>query len=143
MVTDEGRPRNNGDPCKAQTCYSMVRTIAPTRSGRGPASISAGFATTNTPSGLLSGAGYLINLEGRVYNRPAASVEADLAEIADTALGRAPQEAGVERFILANEGSYVVVVVRPGTGKVLVFTDAFLSSATLLQRRRVAADCHA
>ena len=125
MMTDEGRTCNNCDPSKHRPCYSMVHTIAPTQPGRNPASISAGSAYDEYPVRVFSGAGYLIYLEGRIYNRPAASVEADLAEIADTALGPAHDDAGVERFILANEGSYVVVVVRPGTGEVLLFTDAF------------------
>jgi asparagine synthase (glutamine-hydrolysing) len=77
------------------------------------------------PARVFWSDGALVYVEGRVYNRPADAVRCDLASLAATALGSDRSDAEVERFMLANEGSYVVAIVRPDNREVLVFTDPF------------------
>src|SRR5262245_5043202 len=58
------------------------------------------------PARVFSSNGYLIYMEGQVYNRPARSVDADLVGLASAALAQ-EDDTVVERFLFANEGSYV------------------------------------
>jgi asparagine synthase (glutamine-hydrolysing) len=75
------------------------------------------------PIRVFRGRNCLIYLEGRVYNRPAASVEEDLIEISASALGAAKDDSGIERFTRNSEGSYFVMMVRPETRELLAFSD--------------------
>jgi asparagine synthase (glutamine-hydrolysing) len=52
-------------------------------------------------------------------------VEAQLGDLAVSALGPEPDDAAVEKFVRLHEGSYVVVLARPDTRQLLLFTDPF------------------
>ena len=125
MIAAEGRTDDNCDAGKAQALLLHSPDYKAHSAAEKPGLHLGWVAYDGYPVRVFSSAGCQIYLEGRIYNRPAASVEADLAALAETALGPERDDAGVERFILSNEGAYLVAIVRPETHEVLVFSDPF------------------
>jgi asparagine synthase (glutamine-hydrolysing) len=124
-VTDEGPITVNWDPPSAQAVLLHGPHYRAHSAVAAPGLHLGWVAYDEYPVRVFSGPRCLIYLEGRVYNRPLSAVDADLAALANVALGPEQDDAAVERFMLTNEGSYVVAVVRPETPEVLVFSDLF------------------
>jgi asparagine synthase (glutamine-hydrolysing) len=76
------------------------------------------------PVRTFSSEQWLIYFEGRVYNRPFNAVEEELKVLARDAMAK-NDDAVIEKFILDNEGSYVVAIIEPQTRQAAIFSDPF------------------
>lgn len=124
-LTGDARRGNGGDVRQAQTLLLHGPHYRIGEVASGPRIDLGWVAYDGYPIRVYSNAAHLVYLEGRVYNRPAASVQADLEALAPKVLAPQRDDAAVERFIVDNEGSYVVAVVRPETDEAVVFSDPF------------------
>jgi asparagine synthase (glutamine-hydrolysing) len=124
-VTDERSTAVNWDPRSAQAVLLHGPHYRAHSAAAAPGLHLGWVAYDEYPVSVFSAPGCLVYFEGRVYNRPIAAVHADLVALANIALGPERDDAAVERFILANEGSYLVATIRPGSREVLVFSDPF------------------
>jgi asparagine synthase (glutamine-hydrolysing) len=124
-LTDDHRISSERDPRTAQDVLLHGPHYRAHYAVAEPGLLLGWVAYDEYPIEVLSGAGCVIYLEGRVYNRPVAVVHADLMAVADAALESSAGESAVARFMQSNEGSYVVVVARRETRDVLVFNDLF------------------
>ena len=67
---------------------------------------------------------YVVVVEGRVFDRAPSALEAELTQLAEVVLG--DPEAGVaamRRWILGNDGDYVIAIADAGGQKLVVLTD--------------------
>jgi asparagine synthase (glutamine-hydrolysing) len=67
---------------------------------------------------------FLIGVEGRVFGRTRSRLESELTDLADRVMGdREKGPAAARRWILANDGDYVVSIVRRDGGSLVVLND--------------------
>lgn len=117
--------RDHSDLSKAQGLLIHNVRYRPNIEASSPGLHLGWVAYDEYPVRVFSTPGCRIYLEGRIYNKAPAAIEAELAILPAQALAPRFDEAAIQRFLLSNEGSYIVAIVRPETREFLVFTDPF------------------
>src|SRR5262245_46119072 len=109
MIKSSRAASDNCDACKAQSLLLHSTDYRVNSVADGPSFHVGWVAYDEYPVRVVSNADSVIYLEGRIYNRSADSVEADLVTLAASAL-EPGNDRIVERFMVSNEGSYIIAI---------------------------------